>query len=241
MTPHDVQAVKADYDRLTAQFEPLLFLARSGRLQAEAVVALRSLVDRIDLSRIHAIRTCDEPIANAMFALKSLAQAMSAELDVYLLLKRDQPEKAWNRLIDAQEAIGLAMRAEPRLGRKAGNLVRLRELEAALFPPQTFTSAGLIARGLSCTICRGDYEACTHVAGRVYMGRLCSAAPVDVVADHLAVVADPVDRRCRFTSRGVPGVGMRNLMTWEIAPAPDGSETPEERMEAVMIVARDDG
>lgn len=73
-----------------------------------------------------------------------------------------------------------------------------------------------------------------------YLGRFCSIRLRDVSADHFAIVEDPADRRCRLTTRGVPGRGTRNLMTWVVTPAADGQQTPESAIGAVMMVTNED-
>jgi hypothetical protein len=228
------------FNDLADMSRPLLHLARSSRLQREAAAAADAMLERIHTARLAAILSEDEVVAGRMLAFSCLARALASELRVYLLLKSDEPEQAWNMLITAQENVDGAMRADPRLRSFVEKGEQLRRLEEGLFPPQTFTSMGMLARRQRCSICRQDYDDCDHVAGRAYLGRFCSMIPEDVSTDHVAIVENPADRRCRLTSQGVSGVGMRNLMTWEIVPDDDGNETPDNLLQAILAVANDE-
>lgn len=232
--------VKDEFNDLAERSRPLLYLARSSVLQGKAAAETDVIVDRIHQVRLRAILSKDSAIADGMLALSCLARALACELRVYLMLKSDEPEKAWNMLISAQENVDSAMRADPRLRTFAEKAAQLRQLEDRLFPPQTFTSVGMLAKRQQCSICRQDYDECDHVAGRAYLGRFCSMLPEDVSTDHVAIVESPADRRCRLTSQGVPGVGMRNLMTWEVSPGGDRNETPDNLIEAILMVAPDE-
>lgn len=232
-------ALKQAFNRLAEDVSPLLYVARSGTLQQRAIVDADELIDRIERVRIAAIVAQDAAVANSMLALTCLGKALAGELRMYVLLKGDEPEKAWDMLVSAQQKVDAAMRADRSLTVLGSKAVQLRLLEERLFPPQTFTSIGLLAKTQRCSICRRDYDDCDHVAGRAYMGRFCSIVPEGIATDHVAIVEHPADRRCRLTSQGVPGKGMRNMMSWEIAPSEDGSDTPENAMHGIIAVATD--
>lgn len=235
----EAAVLKDEFNDLAERSRPLLYLARSSTLQSETAAASDAIVDRIHQVRLRAILAKGAVVADGMLALSSLAGALDFEIRLYLMLKSDQPEKAWNTLIGAQENVDSAMRADPRLRTFTEKAAQLRQLEEWLFPPQTFTSVGMLAKRQLCPICRRDYDALVHVAGRAYLGRFCSMSPEGVSTDHVATVVSPADRRCRLTSQGVPGVGMRNLMTWEVEPGDDGKETPDNLIEAILMIAQD--
>jgi hypothetical protein len=51
-----------------------------------------------------------------------------------------------------------------------------------------------------CTICNEAYGECDHVAGRLYMGQMCSKLVHEITgADHVALVDHPRDKGCRIT------------------------------------------
>jgi len=59
----------------------------------------------------------------------------------------------------------------------------------------------------------------------------------DISVDHVAIVDEPQDRRCRITSMSVAG-GKRNQMTWTVTPK-EGAEE-DGSMEACIAVASDE-
>jgi len=223
------------YNRLLQEIEPLLFVARDSSLQRAGGEALRAFVDRADQVRLAAMMERDEEGANHLLAFRSAARALAFEMDMYLLLKADKPEEAWNALIQAQGELGAAARAHRSFDHLEPKAQNLRELERTLFPPQIFMSAGMIVREQRCSICNDSYEKCDHIAGRPYMGRFCSVLLQQVSLDHVAIVDDPADRLCRVTSFKVPG-GIRNRMTWAVVPDGD-AEAKEGSLEAIVATA----
>ena len=177
-------------------------------------------------ARLTAIMAGSERAANDLLGLAAIGNSLACELEVYVLLKDGASETAWIRLIDAQDAIVAASRASCSFSNLDAKFERLREMEKWLFPPQSFTSAGMIAGRQDCSICRDDYSKCNHIAGRPYMGRFCNVELKNIRPDHVALVEAPYDRRCRVTSFSVTG-GSRNKMTWVFTPDTDADERKE--------------
>lgn len=219
--------IDGGYLELQQQFEQMLFLARDKGLQKEAISQIEGFLKRVERGRLAAIVASREAEANSYLGLSMALRAVIRELEVYILLKEDQPEAAWNKLIDAQDMIKAAGRATKALTNLQGKYDRLRELETAFFPPQSFVSAGLIVHEQHCSICQDDYEKCDHIEGRAYMGRFCSLILQKVTADHIAFVDDPFDRRCRVTTMSVKG-GRRNKMTGIATPAAESKDFEDE-------------
>ncbi|HEY1605658.1 MAG TPA: hypothetical protein VGF77_08665 [Allosphingosinicella sp.] len=227
--------IAAAYNALLEDIEPLLFIVRDSGLQRAGIEALEAFVSRADQARIRAILEANEEHANLFLGFRSAARSLVNEMKMYLLLKQDDPEGAWSALIDAQELLGAASRAHQGfdyLGPKANHL---RDLEKWIFPPQVFVSAGMIVREQRCSICDDDYERCDHIAGRPYLGRFCTIILKQASLDHVAIVDDPADRRCRVTTFKVPG-GTRNRMTWVITPD-DENESDSRSMKMIIATA----
>lgn len=205
------------YATLQSEVEPLLFMARSLALQRSALQLTQAFVERAEQARLSAIISRNEAEANVLLGFSSIGHALGSELAMFILLKEDQGEKAWDKLIDAQDQILAAASASQHFSNLEAKFAHLREMEDHFFPPQVFVSAGLIVRQQHCSICQDDYEKCDHIAGRPYMGRLCSIVPREISADHIAVVKAPADRRCRITTFNDAG-GVRNKMTWVLSP-----------------------
>jgi hypothetical protein len=70
-------------------------------------------------------------------------------------------------------------------------------IEELVFPPQVFFSAGLVVQKSICSICGTEYGDCFHVVGRPYMRELCRRILTNVVPDHVAIVNEPANKRCR--------------------------------------------
>jgi hypothetical protein len=194
----------------------LIFLARDRGLQEASRARMLEVEQTINAARLEAASEGDERAANFLLGLQCAARGLASELQVYLLLKKEEPEAAWDALIDTQDALAGALRAGPDFGHLEKSARRARELEGYLFPPQMFLSAGMIVRKQVCTICGQDYSECDHIAGMPYCGEFCAVRLTEVEADHVAIVEEPANRRCRITSFSVPG-GTRNRMTWVVS------------------------
>jgi hypothetical protein len=231
--PYDIVAA---YNALLEEVEPLLFIVRESALQRGAIGQIAAFVDRADQARLEAISLSDAECANLLLGFRSAARSLSAELNMYLLLKQDRPEEAWGALIGAQSELGAAARAHSSF-RFEPKAQHLRAMESHFFPPQVFMSAGMIVREQECSICRADYEKCDHIVGWPYMGRFCTIVLKKVSLDHVAIVEEPANRLCRVVSFKVPG-GTRNRMTWVVTPDDEtaGEQGP---MQAIIATAGD--
>lgn len=232
----DLAQISLAYEQLKEEVEPLLFLARDRDLQVQGATLAREFVDKCHGLRLAAIMNRDERAANDLLGLASIGNALAFELDVYVLLKDGRSENAWVQLIDAQDAIAAASRASSSFTNLQAKFDHLRNMENWFFPPQSFTSAGMIAERQDCSICQDAYSKCDHIAGRIYMGRFCNIELKNIRPDHIALVKTPYDRRCRITSFAVSG-GERNQMTWVIAPT---AEANKGNMTAIVAVANSD-
>ena len=61
-----------------------------------------------------------------------------------------------------------------------------------------YCSPGIVLDGSICNICNQDFRACSHIAGRLYAGRICFYQPLNPQIDHVAIVKTPKDLRCRI-------------------------------------------
>uniref|UniRef100_B0T6I3 Uncharacterized protein n=1 Tax=Caulobacter sp. (strain K31) TaxID=366602 RepID=B0T6I3_CAUSK len=193
---------------------PLLSIARDSALQNEALAGLDALHDRLEAETQSAIARHDEFRANQMLGFKCVLSALGLEIQMWLLLKAEDPEAAWDCLVDAQTSALSATRAHPGFAHVEHHFNRLEAIEQLVFPPQVFMSSGLIVGRQACSICQADYESCDHVAGRPYWGRFCRIQGHDLQLDHAAIVEHPADKRCRVVTVPVEG-GHRNKMTWK--------------------------
>ena len=205
-----------EYSSVIHEAETLSFMARASELQAERV----ELLDKY-LKQLHGVKAgfqddVNEYGANLILVLELLTRAIRSELVMWLLLKREEPEKAWGSLIDAQDLAAAASRVHE-VGQIALCRMPMYEMiEKFIFPPQTFNSAGFITKYRTCSICGSSYDDCDHVAGMPYIGELCTII-IKEVAEILevSVVDKPANKRCRVTDFADQG-HYRNKMTWRI-------------------------
>ncbi len=209
------------------EIEVLNNIARDSQLQREACESLNDIAGRVAELKTEAIQSGDEDTANLLLGFECVIKFLKAEIMMWLLLKSDQPDEAWRLLIDAQRAAGDAVRSHQGFQHLRAHVERLHEVEKLVFPPQVFTSIGIVVRCRRCSICGEEYGECAHLVGMPYMGRICHTIITELERiDHVAIVSEPANKNCRITSFSVPG-GVRNRMTWKIHPCPDGTESEE--------------
>lgn len=215
------------------KLETLLSIARDSELQREALDRVQILDANLEAQTARAVASGDESRANLMLGFRCVFGSLASELMMWLLLKSEEPEKAWDCLVDAQGSAVAATRAHPGFRHVEHHLQRLEAIEELVFPPQAFVSSGMIVSRQICKLCDADYEFCDHIAGMPYWGRFCTISGEEPRLDHVALVEHPADKRCRVVN--VPtDSGYRNKMTWKLAP-PGG-----EQMDAKILVASSD-
>lgn len=207
--------------------ENMCSIARDSELQTAACRKLEGKILEISEEKRRAVEKQDEDYANCLLGCSCAARAVLAELQMWLLLKQEKPENAWDKLITAQDSLLAAIRAHRGFSHLLEPVKRLHVIEELLFPPQVFMSAGLIVRTQVCSVCGNDYEDCDHLAGRPYMGEFCVIIAGDLEADHVATVERPADKRCRIINFETEE-GCRNRMTWKLEKR-NNAELPEEK------------
>lgn len=195
--------------------EALCFITRAVELQREVLGRVDGELAALGQDKAAAQASGDDNAANYFLALECLFAALAHELRMWVFLKEDEPERAWDELVFAQNALAAAPRAH-----EVGDIALVRvpwlaDVERVVFPPQVFVSAGFtsVAR---CSICGDVYGKCDHLVGRAYSGRFCSLVHGQVGATEVSFVETPADKRCRVREFSDDG-GFRNRMTWRLA------------------------
>src|SRR6266481_2992539 len=142
--------------------EILRSIARDSELQLQACRNLEQKILEVRNEKERAIEKQDEDYANCLLGCECSARTVLAELRMWLLLKDERPEDAWNELITAQDSLLAAMRAHSGFSHLIDAVKRLTAIEELVFPPQIFMSAGLVVRTQLCSMCGTDYEDCDH-------------------------------------------------------------------------------
>ena len=207
----------AEFNAAIQNAEVLLSIARCSTLQKPAIESLSDLKDTIGRMKTEAISEKQEEIANILLGYERCVDILIHELKMWVLLKQEDPDKAWNELVAAQDAAIYAVRSHRGFEHVIRHYRRLEQIEKLVFPPQVFVSSGMLIQREDCSICGRDFEDCDHLAGMPYMGKFCYAIVKECDFDHVAVVESPADKCCRVTEFDVDG-GTRNRMTWRITP-----------------------
>lgn len=208
-----------EFDRAIASAHNLSYIVRDSDLQRAEIERLTALDATLKVWKAEAIKQGNEDHANLILGMECLAAAIISELNMWLLLKSELPEKAWSELVSAQRSTNFAIRAHKNFAKLVAHMKYLDAVEMMVFPPQKFLSAGLLVRQQVCTICRSNYDECPHLVGMPYWGEFCFRELRDFTADHIALVDDPANKDCRITHFSVEG-GRRNRMTWRVEPSP---------------------
>lgn len=222
-----------DFERVASDAQTLTFPARASELQEACIAAIDTFLGHLEQMKAAAAERAHEVDANAILSMELSLAAVRSELNMWLRLKRDDSERAWDDLIDAQNSLKNAIAVRGQVGVQTATLENLQRkyefIEHFVFPPQMFNSIGGTALLRECSICSRDYEDCNHVAGRAYMGNLCHRIVREFASlDHVALVGDPADKRCRVTHFSEGG-RMRNKMTWRLEePSCDQETAPQQ-------------
>ena len=207
--------VVEDFDSLCKESQTLLFITIDSEIQKEALIELSHTLSDLRRIKQQAVLAADEDFANLLLGFEFVAGCLQAELEMWMLLKEGNPDKAWDKLIVAQSSAANAVKAHGNLEDLEGHNERLHTIEELIFPPQVFISMGGVVHNPACSICGSNYEDCDHLIGKPYWGELCCAILKDFQPDHVSFVDHPANKHCRVTHFSDEG-GKRNKMTWVI-------------------------
>ena len=213
----NTQSLVEEFNAVIREAETLNRITRCSKLQRNAIESLNCLRSEVSSLKNEAIEEKKEDLANMFLGYECVCRTLIAELEMCILLKQENPDSAWDKLVIAQGAAIGAVRAHPGFSHLGQHYERLEAIEKLVFPPQVFMSSGMLVEHLECSICNREYEACEHLVGKPYMGEFCQLILRDIKLNHVAIVDHPADKRCRITTAHVEG-GVRNTMTWRIEP-----------------------
>lgn len=203
------------------QAENFLLLTRSSQLQLEQCLALDLLLYNASRVKHEEIHRGEEDTANLFLGFECAIGAVRSELMMWILLKRDMPNEAWDQLVAAQMGCLDASRAHKGFTHCDQRREVLEQLEDKIFPQQAFISAGFVSDRLDCSICGRRYSQCEHLRGKPYMGQFCEVIHRNPRGDHAALVKAPEDKRCRVVSFKTKD-GYRDKLSWTTTPYNEG-------------------
>ncbi len=213
-----------EFERIAEEAQTLTFLPRAIELQIDARGQIADFLVVLAARKAERVDALDEEGANSLLAMELSLQTLSAELAMWIELKQDAPEAAWNSLVSAQDSCEAAAAVRRQIGVDSTGLENLLQkllvIERFVFPPQMFCSIGGTVDRRDCSICGDNYETCGHIKGRAYMGRLCHTIIAVADLEEVSLVTNPANKRCRLTHFSDQG-RMRNKMTWRLEDRPD--------------------
>lgn len=190
------------------------FLSRGKEFQSKKVEELEKIKKEAINLKNEAIAIEDEDSANAMLSSEEIINSIMSELKMWIAFKDDNPNAAWNYLIDAEMSTVNAIRAHSIAAHWEGNATRLNDLECRLFPPMMFLSPGMIIKHSECSICGKEYGDCSHIRGRAYMGRFCSRILKDFEVEEISFVSEPASKHHRVIAITDNDV-IRDFLSWK--------------------------
>ena len=204
-----------EFNSLLNDAQAMCSITRDARLQNEAIDSMLKLQSRLSSLKIESVDQGKEDIANILLGFECASQSLISELRMYLLLKKEQPDCAWDELINAQYSSLGAIRAHSGFSHLEPRVHQLEAIEKLVFPPQVFLSVGIDVNEVECSICNASYYECDHVKGRPYMGQLCELIIKKASLNEVSIVEEPADKRCRVTHFDSKDGKKRNRMTWQ--------------------------
>lgn len=196
-----------------------LYFTRGIEFQKQAARDLKSLLRKTVTLKKTMIDQKDENLSNLLLSLENLLTAYISELEMYINLKEDNMNAAWNSLVDAQSALRTAFQAHDIILKYGGEpyLQKLQLIEKSFFPHQTFNSMEAIVISSECSVCHSEYGTCDHVKGKPYMGEICNRIVTKMEMKGVSILVDmePASKHHRITQISDNGY-MRDIMTWRI-------------------------
>jgi hypothetical protein len=211
----EVEKFADRFEHALREYRRLFYMTRGKEFQLQAYEDLDSFKAEIDKAKEGAISATDEDSANALLGFQEAIEAMKCELMMWIKLKEDDPNSAWDYLVDAQMDVSNAIDAHQMFEKFTSCTQRLDVLEKTLFPPQTYLSTGSVVSKLECSICGKEAGECDHLPGKPYMGRLCHRIVRGLKFREISIVQEPGSKHHRVTAIS-DGKDWRDVMTGRV-------------------------
>lgn len=219
-------------------------------LQTDTWRHLTALAHESVTQKERTVRKGDENIANLILCFECVIDSLRRELRMWIHLKEELYDRAWDELVEAQNIAKAAERAHETSEKLSMSeyVTRLRTIERIVFPKMLFNSPSMITKTRTCTVCWENYDTCDHIAGEPYWGEFCRIEMGEILyVDHLAIVTEPADKRARPHSIGRAHEGKEGNVT-ETEPGQQQdimtglplSEVPERRQAYQIAMGNDD-
>ena len=194
-----------------------LYPTTSKNIISIRLLELSTLIEIHRNYKYQAIQREEETEANVFLLMQCTLSSIHSAFLMIELYKNEKNLDSWCSLIDAIDYINIAIQIAQKLSTNACMHVKQEIAENhAIFvikkkldlfsqglfrPDMVFTSPGIIESIGDCSICGLPFHKCDHSEGDIVMGRFCQRINRKIIdADHSAIVKNPKDRRCIFTS-----------------------------------------
>jgi len=208
--------IRESYDDFIDSCQKFNYLTRSESIQREKIKECEEYIRVVKSYKSQAITDKNEDASGFLFHMQCMLNAMRSSLIVWVNVKGEKYNEAWNSLIDAQEYVEVALKIEEYDG-VINMRFHLDSMENAIFPGwKLYNSPGHTETIGKCSICGKIFSKCDHIEDHIYMGRLCRRVDRKIIdVYHSALVENPKDRRCIITKHSGDGGRMIDYFTWE--------------------------
>lgn len=156
----------------------------------------------VSLSAIQSTATQDsnEELANKCWVLQTIFQVQKTYVEAFDLLRTQKYEEAWGLYERIEIGLSHLNRHSDYSKNEYGLLfIALQTAEfQKLFPYKMFMSREMIIGKERCTICGKEItsprNACEHIVGNLYMGKMCCREVMDIKFVGLALTQTPFDK-----------------------------------------------
>ena len=115
--------------------------------------------------------------------------------ELWRLIAEEKFSRSWVKLQDTLDTLrGVRRFSEIETAALEEQLLELEQM----YPYNVFFSIGAVVECFECSICGQDIDGdlCNHRRGHLYRGSVAVGIMKSAVADHIAIVDEPRDRRC---------------------------------------------
>jgi hypothetical protein len=210
-----LESYQNDFFSKLDNYTKFLFFVRDKELQIAAINELKELKEKISVDKQRCISIKNEPMANCILSDECLIQIYINLLTMIVNLKNNEPSKAWDHMVMAENNMRWAKSAARNMFNiNDGEIYNMIQFyEKYIFPHQMYNSIEAIYSTSKCSICNSEYGECNHIKGRAYMGEFCYEVISDIQSmPAIAIVEEPASKLHRITHVS-EGTRMIDVMT----------------------------
>lgn len=202
MLDEETREFTKDFRQRLSKAHRYCWFTRGLELQEKQVGKLRKLLVDVQILKTKEIDKANEEGANYLLGLELICESIIHQLKIYILLKSDQMDKAWDELVEAQMQAERALDLSTEAEFLKEEIKKIAALETSIYPKMQFCSVGFLTKDSRCSICNSIYGECNHVKGKAYMGRICAEIIEKADLQEVSLVDNPANRHARITSFG---------------------------------------